>query len=269
MHEHDKKAFYHSIFISVLMHVGVLFVLITHGFIEQRAVPHEFLVTFSEFDPLGGEFGDFASFDDRVNPEIPMDIPPSVPEFEEEFIEEPQIIEEVALIESDNGETMPEIFEKAPVVEEKKPKIKQKPKFKPKPQITKPVQMASNVNIAPSAGESTLGVKSTNTSGFGGGTGKGNKKVMDSYFAKVRNRLDRNKKYPNRENSRNGVVEVSFTILADGQVTGVKIITSSGQDALDDEVMSLVSRVAPFAPIPEEIGKDRLYLIIPVVFSRT
>ncbi|MDR2460367.1 MAG: hypothetical protein LBE38_06250 [Deltaproteobacteria bacterium] len=43
-----------------------------------------------------------------------------------------------------------------------------------------------------------------------GATGKGTARILDSYISKVRNKMDRNKKYPARTNATSGVVEINF-----------------------------------------------------------
>ncbi|MDR2354497.1 MAG: energy transducer TonB [Deltaproteobacteria bacterium] len=264
----EKKALFRSSFMSAFIHMSVLVFMVAYGSAEHKPPPREMLVVLSEFDPLGGNPGGMAGLEESVIPLIPHEVPQEA-EPEEESVIEPQIIDEVALIESENGEIMPEIFEEPPLEEvvREPPKPKPKPKPQPKPQAApaQATQVADNAgNHAPSAGQTT----GSGQGGFGGGTGQGSRKMLDSYISKVRNRMDRNKKYPNRAESKNGVVEINFTILADGAVTGAKIVTSSGHSALDDEVMALVRRVTPFAPIPPEIGRDRLNLTVPVVFSR-
>jgi protein TonB len=79
--------------------------------------------------------------------------------------------------------------------------------------------------------------------------------------------MDRNKKYPARGRDLTGQVGVNFTVRSDGSVTGAKIVSSSGHELLDDEVMALVRRVQPFSPIPAELGKDSINITVPVVFS--
>ncbi|MDR2349831.1 MAG: energy transducer TonB [Deltaproteobacteria bacterium] len=273
MREQEKKAFFRSAFLSVFVHAGILVFAVSHGSGDRGPGPTELLVTLSEYDPLGGEAGGLAAPEDILSALMPAEAPPE-PAFEEEWFEEPLPAEEVALIESDNGELMPEIFEEEPPLAELPPEPpKPKPKPAPKPKTPpKPAAAPSSAraiaaapgDVAPSAGQS-LG---TGQGGFGGGTGKGAKKMLDSYVSKVRSRLDRNKKYPNRAEANNGVVEVNFTILSDGRVAGTRIVASSGHAALDDEVLALVRRVEPFAPIPPEIGRERLNLTVPVVFSR-
>jgi protein TonB len=262
MRDRDKNVLASSTILSIVFHASIVLALITHGHPDPEQNVEDMYVILSEYDPLGGELGGLASLDDMYAPMIPLEMIPPEPDAEviEEIIEEPEITEEFDLIESDNGEIMPAKIE--PPKEEKKKEPKPKPKRQP------PIQTAaateSDKPPAPAAGQSI----GPGQGGFGGGTGKGTKKLLDSYVSKVRSRMDRNKKYPARTDAKNGVVEVNFTILSDGRVVGTKIVASSGHAALDDEVLALVRRVTPFAPIPAELQREQLNITVPVVFTR-
>lgn len=52
-------------------------------------------------------------------------------------------------------------------------------------------------------------------------------------------------------------VLVRFTILADGQVTDVQVVESSGVSALDFAALRSVSSAAPFNPLPKAYGTNR------------
>jgi protein TonB len=265
MNDQDKMALTRSAVLSLLFHAVLVFALIAQGLADPPSNTHDMYVILSEYDPLGGEPGGLASLEDMYAPVIPLEMVPPEPEQEQmdEIIEEPEVTEEFELIESDNGELMPVELKEPPKEEPKK-----EPKPKPKPKTPPPVQTVSAVNNdkpgPPAAGQSI----GPGQGGFGGGTGKGTKKLLDSYVSKVRSRMDRNKKYPARSEAKSGVVEVNFTIHSDGKVTGARIVASSGHAALDDEVMALVRRVTPFAPIPAELQREQLNLTVPVVFTR-
>ncbi|MDR2460362.1 MAG: energy transducer TonB [Deltaproteobacteria bacterium] len=271
MPQDEDKTLFHSSILSVILHAGVIVALVTAGAAELVSPVSEMFVVLSEYDPLGGDLGEGLRVASPPHP-IPYEpefYPPEPEDFEEEYEEEPPDL--VELIQSTTGEEMPQVFEEPqeepPPKKEAKPKPKPKPRPAPQapPQEVPAVTAAGEGNLAPSAGQSvgTLG-----PGGQGGGTGKGTARILDSYISKVRNKMDRNKKYPTRTNATSGVVEINFTILSSGQVVGAKIVASSGNDAFDDEVMALLRRVSPFAPIPAELGRDSLNLTVPVVFSR-
>ena len=225
MRDQDKAAFRRSGILSVVFHAGIVLALLSHGPRDQPPLADSMYVVLSEYDPLGGEPGGLASLEDMYAPVITMEEVPPELEPVEEIIEEPEITEEIDLIESYNGELMQAV--KEPPKEEKKKEPKPKPKAPP------PIQAASSESEkpeAPAAGQSM----GPGQGGFGGGTGKGTKKLLDSYVSKVRSRMDRNKKYPARLEAKSGVVEVNFTIHSDGNVTRARIVASSGHEAFDD-----------------------------------
>src|SRR6185369_14274163 len=53
---------------------------------------------------------------------------------------------------------------------------------------------------------------------------------------------------------RQGMVIVSFTIQADGSVTGVRVMRQSGIPEFDENCRSAVVRAAPVPPVPRELG---------------
>jgi TonB family protein len=51
-----------------------------------------------------------------------------------------------------------------------------------------------------------------------------------------------------------GVVIVTFTILADGSVAGARVTRTSGIAELDENCRRAILRAAPYAPLPAELG---------------
>ena len=93
-------------------------------------------------------------------------------------------------------------------------------------------------------------------------------KIYQSYYGIVRSMLDSNKKYPllSLQRRQEGTPVVEFTIIRNGDVTDVKV-TSSGYRLLDREAQKIVMKSAPFPPIPESLGKDKIDLRVPINFS--
>ena len=54
----------------------------------------------------------------------------------------------------------------------------------------------------------------------------------------------------------NRPIGVTFTIKADGTVTGVRVSTPSGVALLDMAAQRAVLNAAPFGPLPREYGTD-------------
>lgn len=99
--------------------------------------------------------------------------------------------------------------------------------------------------------------------------GGGSEAAKDSYFSVLTSRLEEYKRYPRRARQRQqeGVVKVSFTIDAAGEVLEQNIIGSSGHRLLDKEVEKLLRRASPFPPIPGVFAQTSLSVTVPIAFS--
>lgn len=110
--------------------------------------------------------------------------------------------------------------------------------------------------------------------GSGGGTGKGHgtgsgdanilaEQYLARHFAYIRNLIMKNLRYPRiaRKMGWRGKVVVAFVIKQNGGVEGSKILTSSGYEVLDSQVLAVISQVQPFPRPPV-----RAELILPVVY---
>jgi TonB family protein len=53
-------------------------------------------------------------------------------------------------------------------------------------------------------------------------------------------------------------VTVSFTIQADGTVTDIRVIQSSGALLLDRAAQRAIDSAAPFGPLPKDYGTNRI-----------
>jgi len=58
-----------------------------------------------------------------------------------------------------------------------------------------------------------------------------------------------------------GKLLMEFTVLGNGELSGAKIIRSSGSSLLDEEALRAVNEAAPFSPIPSWIGKSRIEIL--------
>jgi len=145
------------------------------------------------------------------------------------------------------------------------PKEKTKPKKKPAPKAVAAATAASGLP----GSDLALGSGGPGLGGTKGGTGIGNPNAFNAYKAKIRQKLERNKKYPPSARSRkiSGVVKVSFIIIRDGSIRSPKLVESSGEQILDDEAMALLARVSPLPPIPDSIMGENLQLNVPLEFA--
>lgn len=92
-----------------------------------------------------------------------------------------------------------------------------------------------------------------------------------TYIGLIRAKLEKEKRYPAaaRSSGQEGAAELRFSIDRTGALQDWSVTKTSGSDVLDDEVGRMVRRAAPFPPLPDEMGKDRLTLAIPIEFSLT
>jgi protein TonB len=91
---------------------------------------------------------------------------------------------------------------------------------------------------------------------------------IDLYLARLRARLEAVKRYPGyaRRRRTEGTAMVAITIGRDGRTTQVVLSRTSGSALLDREAEEMVSRAAPFEPIPASVGDASLRVVVPVAF---
>jgi len=65
-----------------------------------------------------------------------------------------------------------------------------------------------------------------------------------------------------------GTATVAFKIDRSGKVTSTKVVTSSGNKALDAEAVALTQRASPVPPPPEDVAGSSLYLKVPIRFAK-
>lgn len=82
-------------------------------------------------------------------------------------------------------------------------------------------------------------------------------------------KLQRAKRYPAGAESRReqGVATLSFSLSRSGGVLGRSIARSSGSSDLDQEVLAMVQRAAPFPPFPAAMAQGSVQLAVPIRFS--
>ena len=97
--------------------------------------------------------------------------------------------------------------------------------------------------------------------------GEESKYTYDTYYGKIRQIIDSNKKYPllSRQRKQEGTPIVMFTILKNGVVANLSI-KSSGHRSLDREARRLIMISSPFPKIPDSVNKKSISLTIPVNF---
>lgn len=99
-------------------------------------------------------------------------------------------------------------------------------------------------------------------------TSGGNPGVEADYYARLLAWLEEKKDYPARAQMRRmqGIAHLRFIIDGQGNVLRYQIERSSGHRLLDQAVEKMIEKADPLPPIPAELAKDRLDLVVPVQF---
>ena len=147
--------------------------------------------------------------------------------------------------------------------QEPKEKPKEKPKVKPSPDVAIGDRtVESNVSVNSKA--TTTGPATTTNPNLVGNGASGSE--LDAYRSALRREIERHKRYPARAKMmrKQGVVTVSFTIGADGSITGVAIAKSSGVEDLDNAALSAVNSARSIGPRPAGMGAS---ISVPISFK--
>lgn len=91
--------------------------------------------------------------------------------------------------------------------------------------------------------------------------------ALASWKSELMAQLNRYKRYPSGSSS-NGTATVAFSITRAGEVTSARLAHSSGDNALDQEAVSLPRRASPLPKPPEGVGSGAIALTVPVHFGR-
>ena len=93
--------------------------------------------------------------------------------------------------------------------------------------------------------------------------------ALKSYIGQVRRSVLGAKRYPeaSRRAGRQGTLQVQFTILKNGEVGNVRLLTETPYPNLNREAMAAVERAAPFAGIPDSIMQQSLKVVLPFRFE--
>jgi len=92
--------------------------------------------------------------------------------------------------------------------------------------------------------------------------------VEQAYKTALQAEIARHRSYPRiaRRLRQEGTVEVGFVVLADGRLTEIELVDSSGYDLLDHAAIQAVRDVRQFRPIPSELARKRWNLSVPLNF---
>jgi protein TonB len=76
------------------------------------------------------------------------------------------------------------------------------------------------------------------------------------YFDEIRRRVKRNWQPLSPGDDRSTVV--AFAIEPNGQITGLRIVETSGKERVDRDALEAIQKSAPFDPLPQSLERDRL-----------
>lgn len=94
-------------------------------------------------------------------------------------------------------------------------------------------------------------------------------RVLDGYLGALQKLIASAKKYPEsaRKSGREGKVTVQFTVMKNGAVKNIQLVSKANYRDLDKEAIAAVKRAAPFSGFPEGIGKPFLDIVLPFRFK--
>jgi protein TonB len=86
--------------------------------------------------------------------------------------------------------------------------------------------------------------------------------------AAVRDGVDAAKRYPRlaRQAGQQGRALLKFRLQRSGEVTGLRVIDSSGFAILDDAALAAVERAAPFPDQGRQIAGESIEVVLPISF---
>lgn len=95
------------------------------------------------------------------------------------------------------------------------------------------------------------------------------KGILNGYLGTLQALIASAKKYPEsaRQSGQEGKVTVQFTVMKNGSVKNIQLVSKTNYSDLDKEAIAAVKRAAPFSTLPEEIGKPFLDIILPFRFK--
>lgn len=92
--------------------------------------------------------------------------------------------------------------------------------------------------------------------------------IEQAYKSALQAEIARHRSYPlmARRLRQEGTVAVGFVVQADGHLTAIELLESSGHRLLDEAALAAVREVARFRPIPEELDRQDWPLSVPLNF---
>ncbi|TCL91095.1 protein TonB [Rhizobium sp. PP-WC-2G-219] len=187
--------------------------------------------------------------------------------------EEPEVVASLppvaTVIPETRPETPPDVAEKPPARKPapvKKAEV-EKPKKKPAP--VKSGKEGQSEAAANKGREDGSKLATATSSGKGTRASSAGNASFSNFEGKVHTALRRAVRYPSRAESNGvkGVVQLQFVLAANGSVSGLKVIRSSGSPVLDSAALDAARRMRS-PKIPPESGKSTWLFNAPISFTR-
>jgi protein TonB len=93
--------------------------------------------------------------------------------------------------------------------------------------------------------------------------------IKNQYLGYLRQSIEAHKMYPKnaKKLGQTGTVEITFTVMADGTISDVKVKQSSNFTLLDSAAKEILMALAKVRPIPKELEKDSWEITLPIVYE--
>ena len=161
---------------------------------------------------------------------------------------------------------MPEVKPVKPEPQKPEPQ-KPEPKKQPAKKVAKVEKKAGAEINSQRGGEvvtSTTAQSNANGTADGSGDEQG-EGARTNYKGKVIAKLRRAKQAPRDGGA--GTATVEFTVQRDGTVSGIRLVRSAGNAALDEAAVAMVRRASPMPAFPDDIRQASLSFRVPVEFK--
>ncbi len=238
----NKTVFFSSFVIVVLLHTYVLssYKVDQQIYEAQSGGKVSFVVNLQQVSAKASESVDEPAMEEIVPDPIEE---PVIEETVPDPIDEP-VIEEIPLPE-------PKLTAEEKVQEIPKP-IKKKESLKKKQSKNQKIK-TKNMKSA------SEGLSGGQISGSGGGGA-----LKENYYSKVRNMIERKKRYPSiaKKLRQEGIVHVTFTISKNGAISDVRLVKKCSHERLNRAAVRVLKEIGSFPPIPEEVGKQSISLSV-------
>ena len=93
-------------------------------------------------------------------------------------------------------------------------------------------------------------------------------KIKAAYLISVREKIERNKYYPRsaKKLRQTGKVELKFTILKDGSIKGIEVVSACRYGRLNRAAVKTLERIGKFAPLPDAFDTGEVTVKVPIVY---